>query len=353
MHTPGHNDCGPGRCVTKERNQASWNAEFRTVTALRGLASLAVCLFHLGNIQSVGWTGQGFLGVQCFFVISGFVIPYSLHRAKYRESEFWRYLARRAVRIDPPYLASIVLAIATGLLVAATPWYRGQEVHFTLPQVAAHLGYVNNFLGFKPISPVYWTLGIEFQYYILVGLFCGALLRANRLLVFAIAGASIALNHWLPASFDHRYLILQWMTIFLAGITVASFRCGLMSRMEAVIRVVALCATAAFIVPKPAMALVAFGTALLILFTDWSSRPLDWLGRMSYSLYLIHVPLGERLMAIGARLVSSPVAVSLWLLMSLALTLVAAALFALVIEAPAIRWARRISYHREPADLRR
>src|SRR5215210_4781626 len=61
---------------------------------LRGVASLAVCWFHLTSFTYAtpdGWfysalrrTGTyGWLGVEVFFVISGFVIPYSLHRAKY------------------------------------------------------------------------------------------------------------------------------------------------------------------------------------------------------------------------------------------------------------------------------
>src|SRR5436190_8707485 len=86
------------------------------VEALRGLASLAVAWFHLTNQydwNAVRWSGRfGYLGVDCFFVISGFIIPYSLHRAGYTIGGFPRFMARRLVRLEPPYLVAIALIIA-------------------------------------------------------------------------------------------------------------------------------------------------------------------------------------------------------------------------------------------------
>src|SRR5262245_2564074 len=94
---------------------------------LRGPASLAVCWFHLTRFHYnvpdrrvfhlLRQTGDyGWLGVEVFFVISGFVIPYSLYRARYRVRDFFMYLARRIVRLDPPYLAAIALVLALASL---------------------------------------------------------------------------------------------------------------------------------------------------------------------------------------------------------------------------------------------
>ena len=86
---------------------------FPAVQALRGIASLAVCWFHLttGNGlfkgSVLGQSGAyGWLGVEAFFVISGFIIPYTMLAGGYRPSNFLAFLAKRIVRVDPPYIVS-------------------------------------------------------------------------------------------------------------------------------------------------------------------------------------------------------------------------------------------------------
>src|ERR1035441_2897196 len=65
------------------------------------------CTVGSGVIHD-GWlyrSGKyGWLGVEIFFVISGFIIPYSLYKAGYRVSDFTRFLLKRIARLDPPYL---------------------------------------------------------------------------------------------------------------------------------------------------------------------------------------------------------------------------------------------------------
>ena len=81
---------------------------------LRGLAALAVAWFHFTNATGLlpeGWlraSGRyGWLGVEVFFVISGFIIPYSLFNAGYRfPRHAGRFILKRIVRLDPPYIAA-------------------------------------------------------------------------------------------------------------------------------------------------------------------------------------------------------------------------------------------------------
>lgn len=111
----------------------------------------------------------GWLGVPVFFVISGFVIPYAMYNAGYSLSHFGRFLAKRLIRLDPPYLASILLILLVGILPTFVPGFAGQRPSFPTAQVLAHLGYLNTFLGYQWLNPVYWSLAIEFQYYLLIG----------------------------------------------------------------------------------------------------------------------------------------------------------------------------------------
>src|ERR1700750_1066981 len=74
-------------------------SRIHVLDTLRGVASLAVCWFHLTSFKYntpdgtayplLKGTGRyGWLGVEVFFVISGFVLPYSLHRAGYRLRDY-------------------------------------------------------------------------------------------------------------------------------------------------------------------------------------------------------------------------------------------------------------------------
>ena len=64
------------------------------------------------------------LGVDVFFVISGFVIPLSLHDRGYRPSHYPNFLLRRLLRLEPPYLVSIAMVILLEYLSSLAPGFR-------------------------------------------------------------------------------------------------------------------------------------------------------------------------------------------------------------------------------------
>ena len=119
------------------------------VNALRGLAALWVCWYHaVGLIQPAPSAlttlgSYGFMGVQVFFVVSGFVIPYALHRAHYQLPQYPRFLAKRLLRLHPPYLA-VVATIALSLWIGRLTSLNAAT--FTWPQLLAHLAYLTPFL---------------------------------------------------------------------------------------------------------------------------------------------------------------------------------------------------------------
>src|SRR4030095_167086 len=100
----------------------SRSLRFRTIDGLRGLAALTVVIFHLHG--QVAWTARdwlprglaavmerSFAGVDVFFVISGFVIAYSVREGSYTWNYLTRFAARRAIRLDPPYWFAIFLEV--------------------------------------------------------------------------------------------------------------------------------------------------------------------------------------------------------------------------------------------------
>ena len=328
-----------------------------TVDCLRGLAASAVVWFHMtaggGNAQAPAWVpmsgSQGWLGVEVFFVISGFVIPFALHRAHYQLIGFGRFLLRRIIRLDPPYFASIALTMALGYASTAVPGFRGQPPGYSLPLVLSHIAYLNSFLGFRPINVVYWSLSIEFQYYLLIGLLFPLIAsrhRAARIATFVALGAA-------ALAVPSLLLVFHWFFLFALGILAFYLRARLLTVAEYAVGV-GLAAWGTYATLGEITAVLGVATTLLIAFVTFRSGLLLFLGDISYSLYLIHVPIGGRIVNAATRVRLGPTAATLVPLTAFGVSVAAAFVFHRLIERPARAWAARIPYgeqRREPQPV--
>src|SRR5437667_5652566 len=112
------------------------------VDSLRGIASLGVAWFHItngGHLLNAGWLKSsgafGWLGVEMFFVISGFIIPYAMFCGDYRlKRNFGTFVLKRVIRLDPPYLVAILISVGLWYMSARTPGFRGSAHQFTSAQ---------------------------------------------------------------------------------------------------------------------------------------------------------------------------------------------------------------------------
>ncbi len=163
------------------------------IEVMRGLSSVGVALFHFSGQISSGIskviTSYGWLGVDVFFVISGFVIPLSLYGRGYTISDFPRFMLRRLVRSEPPYLASIALVILLGYASSMAPGFHGTSPSYSAGQVASHLFYAIPLTSYAWLNPVYWSLAYEFVFYIIVGLCFCALMERRIFWTVLLAGA--------------------------------------------------------------------------------------------------------------------------------------------------------------------
>ncbi len=331
------------------------NNRLPTLDALRGIASLAVMWFHFTRQLSsdlsynvVYLSGKyGWLGVSVFFVISGFVIPYAMVRARYRVFDYWRFLAKRITRLDPPYLLSILLIIGHQYFLTTRPSYQGPPFHLSLPQTLLHFGYLNAFFGYEWFNGVFWSLAIEFQYYILIGLLFPVLFHRNsrfRLAaIFGLAGVAA-----LSIIFPFGGLIVPYWPLFLLGIITLHKYLGLLSPLAYVIVAVLLSVTMIPIVGA-LTAITASATALVIAYVRIESRILAFLGLISYSLYLLHSPIGESLLGTGMSRLNNPY----WTLVSaVAIIIPVATIYYWLVEKPSQKLSARFSYKRqETLDL--
>jgi peptidoglycan/LPS O-acetylase OafA/YrhL len=295
------------------------------IDGLRAVAVLAVVLFHLG----FGLPG-GFAGVDVFFVISGYLIASQLYaHADSGAFSIAAFYERRARRILPALLATITASALAAYLV----FDPSELVAFAKSGIAAVLFSANIYFYatsdyFSPSADTVpllhlWSLGIEEQFYILFPLLVGAAARFGRRLLSiglpALLLASLATSQLAAATNPIAGFYLPDSRAFelLIGTVVAlpaipNPKSALWANLASI---AAVCYIGAALVvfgpatPFPGFAalLPCIGTAGLI----WSGRganpiasrllsfrPLVGIGKISYSLYLVHWPVlvfGKRL----------------------------------------------------------
>ncbi|WP_296184510.1 acyltransferase family protein [Pseudomonas sp. UBA1879] len=174
----------------------------RDIDGLRALAVIPVVLYHFG----FGVFSGGFVGVDVFFVISGFLITSIIFReisaGRFSFVDFW---ARRARRIIPALSIMMLAALLVGwVLMPANDYSQlGRAVRYQAMFVSNILfmrqdGYFNPASDFKPLLHT-WSLSVEEQYYILFPLLMVLLtryLRQWRWVLFGLLVVSFALNVW-------------------------------------------------------------------------------------------------------------------------------------------------------------
>jgi peptidoglycan/LPS O-acetylase OafA/YrhL len=321
--------------------------------SIRGLAAIMVAWYHFtqgnpaflpkGLLKASG--SYGWLGVEVFFVLSGFILPWSLYRGGYRLRGYGIFLVRRMVRLDPPYVAAIALTLLLGYLSTFAPGYRGNAFSISWPQILSHFGFLNAFIGYTWLNPVFWTLAIEFQYYLLIGLLFPLVISLNALVRYALTLAFLAA----PFVFHSSRFMPHYACLFLLGILTFKYKSGMIARNVYLLTAVATCSELCYLESGP-VAVTGLLTGFAIAFVRLELRPLRWLGTLSYSIYLLHVPLGGRVVNAGLRLPHTLPVQCFVLMAAMGSSLAAAFLFYTLIEKPARGWAAAISYA-EPHDI--
>lgn len=307
------------------------------IDVLRGIAAVSVCFFHLtgssGLSTASGQLGKfGYLGVEMFFVISGFIIPYSMYLKKYRTSQFGSFMLKRLLRINPPYVAIIIFTL---LMIFITK----REILPSFESLFYHFFYINTFVGHESISPVFWTLIIEFQYYIFIGLFYFIISHKSVPAFVAFTQLILIANILMPNSNS----LIGWFGLFVLGIILFRFEHGMLSTYLFFALVIE---TAAVIVYKNGIyeslaGLLSLACIHLIKINNKSMalKSLLFLGTISYSLYLVHWEFGRALVAITRHIPAVGNYEIFRILVGMAGSIMAAWIFYYFIEKPSIKLA--------------
>ena len=329
------------------------------VDALRGLAALAVVLFHYTtHFSELYQPGQsqllsapyGYLGVNLFFIISGFVIFMTLERT----AQPMDFVVSRFSRLFPNFWFAIVLTFAV------THWLGLPGKLVAIGPALANFIMIHSFFGVPHVDGVYWTLEVELLFYI--GMFTLYRLRwldeihwvllgflALRLLYVVMAkGFGIDLP-WIA----FRLLILQYIPWFTVGICI--YQLTRQRRVQADAWPLATAAAAVLtlvIAESVVMGVLAVLFGLLVYAAALGKlRVLNaglflWLGSITYPLYLIHENIGW---SIQLQALAHGISLEVATVFVLALSLATATAMTRWVEQPALRAIR--TRYRE--DLRK
>jgi len=314
------------------------------VGALRGLAALAVCWFHFtfGQQPLLQRSGAyGWLGVDVFFVISGFIIPFSMYRSGYGLQSYFRFTMKRLARLHPPYVASIVITLAMIYAALWVPTADGHRPEVGLSQLVSHFFYLNDFVGKPWLNVVYWTLAIELQWYLLIGLTFPLL--SNQRVWIQVASAALLIGSFY-LGMRHERIIFHSVPMFLVGVFVFQYRVGLSSAVRTLLSVGAMFAVMRTPIGLP-VAWVSVATGLAIASCSFQNRWFNKLGDVSYSLYLLHLPVGLTVISLASRLPYSGSYILMIDVAAVAVSLGAAYLMYRLVEEPSQRLSSRISLH--------
>lgn len=314
---------------------------------MRGLAALGVVFCHFGfaltNYPALSSTfNYGQIGVPVFFFISGFIIVYALEQSGYKPDQFFTFLIKRSIRIDPPYWVVIAFYIILGYFLNHLASYRGKPFQFDLGQLVAHLFYVVPFTQYTFYDHIFWTLCVEFQFYILIGLLY--FLSSNKAYrtIFLIAFGAVNVFH-----FSNNNLIFNYSSAFALGIAFMIF-CNDRTRLNAILPALFICVAAYTLGITTAIVLLICCFAVMLV--NMEVKPLYFLGNISYSLYLTHTFVFEVCIGILKRL-----SIMQYQLASFCIELFVAILFAylfyLLIERPSITLSKNFIYQRR-SDFR-
>lgn len=331
----------------------------RDIEGLRGIAILFVLLMHVQFPAADGILfPRGYIGVDIFFVISGYLITSILTRPDPRPiwSRLSEFYANRIVRLAPALIVTVSLVMSFSVFPHAA-----STVSDDAADAIATLFYVENFRMVQqslagvdinsspwPFSHA-WSLGVEAQFYLLFAplmLLLTKLRSRSALLWLSVISLPVA---WLVSTSalpGYMLLLLPGRLVPLvvgAGIALLPPVRGRAAAVAAAAGLAALIALLFGCVPSLPSLITPILAAILIAPAIWraeasdvlsrilESRPLRFLGRISYSLYLWHWPIVGAFSGDGLKLT---VERSLTII---GLSVLAAAISRKVIEEPFLR----------------
>ena len=352
-------------------------ARFAAIDALRGLAALLVVWQHVAEslvqLPSIAANGTvladisakfdfGRIGIICFFLISGYVIPSSL-KGKNKSQAIKKFSIRRFFRLYPAYWVSLIAIVAI---------YKITDFKVETSTIIANTTMLQSFFGKNHLIGLYWTLQVELIFYTL----CALLFYFDKLnnprfimaiiwvlfVFFVVEQVAINYTSWLAWPKQFQFLPYLLCVMFLGSLYrklhdepentmirnyawIGTFLCLGLPLFLLISDLLG------FELAKNAFRFgIAHSLAFILFFIGYkylknAPKSLLWLGTISYSLYLFHpivLNLVKHCLQTNSNNITQINSYPLWiylLFVSLCSILLASIVY-IVIERPAIRYSK-------------
>ena len=281
-------------------------ARLNNLDGLRGVAALIVVVSHAANEGLLpGVLGHGFgqMGVALFYALSGFLLGHLYFDRSVSAHELHRYAVNRLARVLP--LFYLALGVAAGLyLLTGQAFYGVNSLELLVQNGALLQG-----------TSVLWSIPVELHYYLLFAGLWWLHARQGWNLVSVMAlglglqlSVAVALVYLAPQA--GRLSVAFWGHFFLFGLVLSQLPRPALSARAAWLQTILLGTVVVFALPELRRTLgltvlpsyadpLTAGVPLLVLYLTLrqaaplrflGTKPLRWLGGISFGLYLIHMP---------------------------------------------------------------
>ena len=303
------------------RPNATVQKQFGLINLLKAGAAQLIVLHHLafyGPMADaarplmppiIDWLDQyGRIAVQAFLVISGFLVAKSLSPAGMPGignplGTIWR----RYIKLAPPFIVAMFLAIGASALARTWMVHDSISPPPNMSQLAAHVLLLHGVLGYESLSAGAWYVAIDFQLYALITclLWVGGRIAGNRPMpwlmpLLVTLGVSISLLYfnrdaefdvWAPYFFGSYGLgILAWWASDPRRPFVATFSLLLMMVVPAVLALELDFRSRIAVASVVACFLFLYGRTRLSTYASSGWSLINYLGKISYSIFLVHFP---------------------------------------------------------------
>lgn len=271
------------------------------IDLLRFLSALWVAFYHFNQpiIYIDNWYRNflklGHLGVPVFFVISGYCVVLSAHNSR----DWLDFTIRRIFRIFPPYLISLVVVMIVVLSLKILTGYNSVAIlPKNLPGILLTLTLLTSpFSHVQGINWVYWSLTCEILFYLMISI--SLLFPSKYRTLFLILISMLSLL--LPVYAVGPLFFLKYWPTFALGIGIYMFQAERNRFLSLLfITINSLAMVKIFLLDNQTLyffaAVISFLLISLSLKYKLRNNVFSKLGDYSYSVYLLHVPLGAYLM---------------------------------------------------------
>ena len=324
-----------------------------SINSLRGLAALSVVFYHFICTTTDYITNQTVLdifhfgnkGVQVFFIISGIVIPLSMIKAKYSLPLFGKFILKRFTRIEPPYIGVVLIGILYLYARNFVPSSAQVDLTPSIRDVALHFGYLVPFVeDAKWIKPVFWTLSVEFQYYLFLAIIFPLALQPKLYKRTIFYACILLFPILIPTGVE---FLPYWSPFFGLGIFYILYRTSKINNLEYVFITFL---TSILVVKNQGYLDLGIGIFTLIIihnFSNFKSKIGSFLGDISYSVYLLHSVVGSAYVNFMSHRFNEPLGQFFVILSGILITILSAYIYWKLIEKPSQRLAQKIKLKRQ------